>query len=38
MSGPEFLDTNVLVYAYDPSYPSKRRIAEDLIRRAELVR
>jgi predicted nucleic acid-binding protein len=34
MSDLEFLDTNVLVYAYDPTYPSKQRIAEELIRRA----
>jgi predicted nucleic acid-binding protein len=34
MTDLEFLDTNVLVYAFDPTYPSKRRIAEDLIRRA----
>jgi predicted nucleic acid-binding protein len=34
MSGPEFLDTNVLVYAYDSSDPRKRLIAQDLVRRA----
>ena len=34
MSGPEFLDTNVLVYAYDPSVPRKQHIAQDLVRRA----
>jgi predicted nucleic acid-binding protein len=34
MSDLEFLDTNVLVYAYDPTYPSQRRIAEGLILRA----
>jgi len=34
MHAPEFLDTNVLVYAYDPSDPRKQRAAQDLVRRA----
>jgi len=34
MSGPDFLDTNVLVYAYDASEPVKQRIAQELVRRA----
>jgi predicted nucleic acid-binding protein len=34
MHAPEFLDTNVLVYAYDPSDPRKQRVAQDLVRRA----
>jgi predicted nucleic acid-binding protein len=34
MTVPDFLDTNVLVYAYDTSAPEKRRIAQDLVRRA----
>ena len=34
MSAPEFLDTNVFVYAYDPSEPHKQRTAQDLVRRA----
>jgi predicted nucleic acid-binding protein len=34
MQGPDFLDTNVLVYAYDASAPAKQRIAQDLVRRA----
>lgn len=34
MSAPEFLDTNVLVYAYDPSDPRKQEIAQGLVRRA----
>jgi len=34
MSAPEFLDTNVLVYAYDASHPAKQRVARDLVRRA----
>jgi predicted nucleic acid-binding protein len=34
MSALEFLDTNVLVYAYDVSDPLKQRIAQDLVRRA----
>jgi predicted nucleic acid-binding protein len=34
MPVPEFLDTNVLVYAYDPGDARKQRIARDLVRRA----
>jgi predicted nucleic acid-binding protein len=34
MPAPEFLDTNVLVYAYDPSDLRKQRVARDLVRRA----
>lgn len=34
MTAPEFLDTNVLVYAYDPSDPTKQKVAQDLVRRA----
>jgi predicted nucleic acid-binding protein len=34
MPGPDFLDTNVLVYAYDTSDPAKQRIAQGLVRRA----
>lgn len=34
MSGPDFLDTNVFVYAYDVSDRMKQRIAQDLVRRA----
>jgi predicted nucleic acid-binding protein len=34
MPGPEFLDTNVLVYAYDTSNLSKQRIARELVTRA----
>jgi predicted nucleic acid-binding protein len=34
MSAPEFLDTNVLVYAYDPGDSHKQRVAQDLVRRA----
>ena len=34
MSALEFLDTNVLVYAYDPSDPRKQQIAQNLVRRA----
>jgi predicted nucleic acid-binding protein len=30
-SGPDFLDTNVLVYAYDVSAPAKQRIAQALL-------
>jgi predicted nucleic acid-binding protein len=34
MPAPEFLDTNVLIYAYDPSTPRKQQIAQSLLRRA----
>jgi predicted nucleic acid-binding protein len=34
MSALEFLDTNVLVYAYDPHEPRKQQIARSLLRRA----
>jgi predicted nucleic acid-binding protein len=34
MSAPDFLDTNVLVYGYDILDSRKRRIAQDLIRKA----
>ena len=34
MPAPDFLDTNVLVYAYDVSDLEKRRVARELVRRA----
>ena len=34
--GRDFLDTNVLLYAYSPVDPRKQRIAEDLVKRAVL--
>lgn len=34
MPVPDFLDSNVLVYAYDVSAPAKQRVAQDLVRRA----
>jgi predicted nucleic acid-binding protein len=34
MSAHEFLDTNVLVYAYDSSAPRKQQVARSLVRRA----
>jgi predicted nucleic acid-binding protein len=34
MSTFEFLDTNILVYAYDRSEPRKQQIAQGLLRRA----
>ena len=36
MSGPEFLDSNVLVYAHDDSDPRKQKIAQELIKCAVL--
>jgi predicted nucleic acid-binding protein len=34
MSGADFLDTNVLVYAYQFNDPDKQRTAHELVRRA----
>jgi predicted nucleic acid-binding protein len=34
MNGGDFLDTNVLVYAYQFDHPGKQRVAQDLVRRA----
>jgi predicted nucleic acid-binding protein len=34
MSAPDFLDTNILVYAYDASDPAKQVIAQKLVRQA----
>ncbi len=34
MSAPEFLDTNVLVYAYDSGSPTKQSVAQRLVRAA----
>jgi predicted nucleic acid-binding protein len=34
MNAPDFLDTNVLVYAYDASSPRKQSRAQELIRNA----
>jgi len=36
MSVPEFLDSNILVYAYDDTEPRKKGIAQDFLRRAVL--
>lgn len=33
MSGPDFLDTNILVYAYDSGDLKKQRIAQELVAR-----
>jgi predicted nucleic acid-binding protein len=34
MPGPDFLDTSVLLYAYDVTDPAKQRAAQDLVRKA----
>jgi predicted nucleic acid-binding protein len=34
MSGPDFLDSNILIYCYDPTDPRKREIAQGLVRHA----
>jgi predicted nucleic acid-binding protein len=34
MPAPDFLDTNILLYAYDPSDPRKQLIAHKLVRKA----
>jgi predicted nucleic acid-binding protein len=36
MSAPEFLDTNVVIYAYDPDDPRKQQIAQNLMKRGGL--
>ena len=36
MTGADFLDTNVLVYAYQLDAPDKHRIAKDFVKRAVL--
>jgi predicted nucleic acid-binding protein len=34
MTAPDFLDTSVLVYAYDPTDPRKQRLSRNLLRKA----
>jgi predicted nucleic acid-binding protein len=34
MPGPDFLDTNVLVCAYDVTDPAKQSVAQELVRKA----
>jgi predicted nucleic acid-binding protein len=34
MPAPDFLDTNILVYAYDVTDPAKQAVAQDLLRKA----
>lgn len=34
MPAPDFLDTNILVYAYDPGDRRKQEISQDLVRKA----
>ena len=36
MSGSDFLDSNVLIYAYDPKDPRKKGIAQELVEKALL--
>jgi predicted nucleic acid-binding protein len=36
MSGPDFLDSNILVYAYDDTDPRKKGVAQDFVKRAVL--
>lgn len=33
MTAPDFLDTNILVYAYDASQPRKQQVARELVLR-----
>ena len=35
MSAPDFLDSNVLIYAYDTTDPAKHKIGQELVRRAQ---
>lgn len=32
MNGPDFLDSSVIIYAYDDRFPEKQRIAKDLLK------
>lgn len=34
MTAPEFLDSNIVIYAYDPNDARKQRIARELLKRA----
>lgn len=34
MSGVDFIDSNVLVYAYDSQHPPKQEIAQSIVRKA----
>lgn len=34
MSGVDFIDSNVLVYAYDSQHPPKQKIAQSILRKA----
>jgi predicted nucleic acid-binding protein len=34
MSGPDFLDANILIYAYDPIDARKQKVSRDLLRKA----
>jgi predicted nucleic acid-binding protein len=34
MTGADFIDTNVLVYAYDAGDPAKQKVARNLVRKA----
>lgn len=34
MSAPDFLDSNILIYAYDPTDPAKQRTAQNLVLKA----
>lgn len=34
VANAEFVDTNILVYAYAPAYPKKQRIAREIVERA----
>jgi predicted nucleic acid-binding protein len=36
MSDPDFLDTNVFVYAYDPADKKKQAVAQGLVRKAQV--
>jgi predicted nucleic acid-binding protein len=36
MNDPDFLDSNILVYAHDDADPRKKEVAQDIIRRAVL--
>jgi len=35
MSAPDFLDSNIIAYAYDVTDPRKHKVAQDFVRRAQ---
>jgi len=36
MNGPDFADSNIFIYAYDPTEPAKQRIAKEVLLRSAI--